>query len=548
MTPPAPARPDRTWLIAALVLLLEFLIFDRATARHHASIYPQWSDQIQYLTEAYQGYDELQAHGAWAGLRHAYVNPAAQGTLHDLVAVPLFGLTGPSRRVALDLNMLAFLAWQVALLVAVTRLSGSRALGWMAFGLLPALAGPWSAGPGSAVDFRLDHAAMCLMGVTAVVALLTRGFRSRGWSLALGGAVGLTLLERFLTGAYFAPILVAAAIWIACGTDRLARGLNLALAAVVAALLAGPQFWINRSWIQNYYWVGHITGTESAARAPGLDAWASVQYVFQGLAGLHIGPLLLWTTAAVTILLTLGAIFGRRRDFQWPDRDWLFMATVFFAVPAAILCLHRQKSEYVLGVILPGLILLLLWVWAALMRRCKDERAEPTVFPVISAGVFLVLLAGGGYFLGRQLPSPHRQDFLTANAEINRFADVIHAASLTPGLAEPYIGFDRISDSFDGQVLRVICYERHRVWIPIRVMLPISILEVAETDLHDRLPRCHFYLLTEEMPGFGYWPYDRQMVKLQPTLRAWCEQHLVKVDQYQFLDRRMSLYQRRDIP
>jgi hypothetical protein len=38
------------------------------------------------------------------------------------------------------------------------------------------------------------------------------------------------------------------------------------------------------------------------------------------------------------------------------------------------------------------------------------------------------------------------------------------------------------------------------------------------------------------------------MVKLQPTLRAWCEQHLVKVDQYQFLDRRMSLYQRRDIP
>jgi len=55
--------------------------------------------------------------------------------------------------------------------------------GGMGFGLLPCLAWPWSGEAASAVDFRLDHGAMCLMGVTALAAWLTRGFRHRGWAL-----------------------------------------------------------------------------------------------------------------------------------------------------------------------------------------------------------------------------------------------------------------------------------------------------------------------------------------------------------------------------
>lgn len=75
-------------------------------------------------------------------------------------------------------------------------------------------------------------------------------------------------------------------------------------------------------------------------------------------------------------------------------------------------------------------------------------------------------------------------------------------------------------------------------------MLPISALAVSEEDLIDRLPRCDFVVLTDEMPGHGHWPYDQQMVKLQPFLRDWCDQHLAKVDEMQFLNRRMLLYQR----
>ena len=190
MSPPRPVSLRWLWLLAAGLMLVEFLVFDRMTSRHHASVYPRWSDQIQYLSESYYSYDELKSHGWWHGLAYACTNPAAQGTLHDIVAVVAFGLFGPSRALALDLNMLVFVAWQAMTLFAIRRLTGSTALGWLGFGLLLCLAGPWTDDAGSAVDFRLDHAAMCLWGIAATTALLTRGFRDLRWSLAFGGATG----------------------------------------------------------------------------------------------------------------------------------------------------------------------------------------------------------------------------------------------------------------------------------------------------------------------------------------------------------------------
>lgn len=548
MTISAPTGNRLLWLLAGLVMLVEFLIFDRMTSLHHARIYPRWSDQIQYLTEAYTCYDALNEHGLWAGLKTALTNPAAQGTLHDVLAVPLFALVGPSRSAALSLNMLAFLVWQGALLFGIHRASGSRALGWVGFGLLPALAGPWSAGPGSAVDFRLDHAAMCLMGVTAITALLTRGFRSRPWSIIFGISMSVTLLERFLTGAYFAPIVVAIAIWIALTGERRTRWLNLGLAALTAFVLAGPEFWLNRNWILNYYWGGQFTGAESNARAPGLDHWDSLRFVVDGVIGLHLGTFLIWTVTAVTELLALGALLGNRRRFRWPDRDWLFTSLAFLTLPATVLCLHRQKSEYVLGVLIPGLLLLLLWVWTALIRCCETDIRKRVGLPMEATVALLVMLAGTGFFVVRQTTFAHPSGVVEANAQLSRFAERIYQASLTTDHAEPYVGFDHISDAYDGMVLRVMCYERHHVWIPLRVMLPVNILEVSESDLRDRLRRCHFYVLTEEMPGWGHWPYDRQMVKLRPFLLDWCQHNLVKTAEFQFFDRRMSLYERPEIP
>ena len=109
-----------------LVLVAEFLVFDRMTSRHYSGIYPRWNDQIETLNESYTGYEYRLAHGFLAGLGHTLNKPAAQGTLHSFWAMLAFEVAGePSRTAALAVNMLAFVAWQAALLFALRRGTGS---------------------------------------------------------------------------------------------------------------------------------------------------------------------------------------------------------------------------------------------------------------------------------------------------------------------------------------------------------------------------------------------------------------------------------------
>ena len=548
MTSATPARLTRwMWLAAAVLMLVEFLVFDRMTSAHHASIYPRWNDQIQYLRESYTGFEETKAHGLVAGLKFTLGKPALQGTLHDSLALLVFSLAGSaSRSAALSLNMLVFLAWQAALLALLPRLTGSRALGWMGFGLLLCLAGPWSNEPASAVDFRLDHGAMCLMGLTAVVALLTDGFRITRWCLALGLITGVTMLERFLTSVYFSAIFLACVGWVLSGKDRWPRLRNLGWAGLVAAAVALPVFWINRTPIYTYYWVGHITGAEGAARFHPLNVWHSIQYIVVNLADMDLGRWFAWTVAIPTVVL-LGLFFSSKRaPAPKPERDWLFVALAFLVLPAAVLCFHPQKSAYVLGVIVPGLILLVLWVWTWLWRRIDFSGRGPLLRWVPAVLALGVVGSGASYFTQRQLAPPYSEDFRTSARTVNAMADYIFKTARDRQIANPYIAVDQIVDFMDAQILQVVCYERHKVWVNFVIQLPNSILEDKDEVMLYRMKLCDYVLLTDDMPGDGYWPYDKQMRRLYPEMKAWCEAHLRHSQTYTLFGRQMSLYEKPD--
>ena len=526
-------------------MLAEFLLFDRMTSQHHASVYPRWNDQIQYLRESYTAYEEAKAHGLAAGLKFALGKPALQGTLHDTAALLVFEVTGSaSRSAALSLNLLVFLAWQAALLAGIARISGSRALGWMGFGLLLCLAWPWSGEAGSAVDFRLDHGAMCLFGITAITALLTRGFRSWGWSLALGLAVGVTLLERFLTGVYFAAIFLAWAAWIGCSGERWLRLRNLALAGLVAAALAGPMFWLNRVNIYNYYWVGHVTGAEGAARLLSLDLWHSIQFVFGHLGDMHLGPHFGWTAAGLSAAVVILWVFFPKKPAPGWNWDWLFTALAFLLLPALVLSVHPQKSGFVLGVLVPGVILLVLWAWNALWGRIDFARGPAWHRFAPAALAVAALWAGERYFVQRQLWQPHSDAFLADDRKVKFLADHIFTSSRATGLDNPVIGVDQVVDFLDAQILQVVCYERHGVWISFGLQLPQSILTETDEVIFYRLKLCDFFLLTDAMPGNGHWPYDKQMRRLYPELKTWCDGHLHPVGTYSLFGREMTLYER----
>ncbi|HWA24529.1 MAG TPA: hypothetical protein VG734_02560 [Lacunisphaera sp.] len=553
MSSPPPLRARWMWVAAVLLLAAEFMIFDRATSRHHARYYPRWNDQIQYLSESYRGYEDAKAHGFVHGLQATLTNPVPQGTLHDVAALFVFTVAGgPSRSAALSLNMLAFLAWQAALLFAFTRASGSWTVGWMAFGLLPCLYWPWSAEAGSAVDFRLDHSAMCLLGLSAATAVLTRGFRAAGWSAALGVALGFTVIERFLTSVYLVPIFFLTIGWILCGPEKRLRLRNLFLAGLVTSALVGPVFWMNRHQLYEYYWVGQVSSAEAAARLPGYTLWQSVQFVFLYFREQQLGPWFLGTVTVLTLPLLGLALWSRRRDraasFPRPDWDWLYLSLVFFAVPTLVLCVHQQKSNIVLGVMVPGAILFVGWVWAVLwpraaatLRALPTGRFGPVVFAVVA------VYAGARFFCVRQFWQPHSQAFIEGSQRVNHLSDYFFDHSRAAGLATARIGVDQVTDAFDAQIMRVVCYERKGIWMPYQMLLPTGILEAPEDVIMERLRECDFVLVTDEMVGHGHWPYDKQMRRLYPTVKAWCEANLRHVETFPIFDRKMSLYQRRDI-
>ncbi|HVU34806.1 MAG TPA: hypothetical protein VHE61_15340 [Opitutaceae bacterium] len=609
-------------LALAVVFLVEFLLFDRFGSHQVTPLYPRWNDQIQYLSECYTGFEFARAHGFLAGLWHTLVNPSAQGTLHDFAALILFKFTGPSRSAALALNMLALIAWQAALFVTTLRLSQSRLLAF-ASALLPvALRGPWQPVPGSAYDFRLDHFAMCALGVSSATAVLTRGFRSRGWSLLFGVAVSVTLLTRFLTGTYFIVIFLVFAVWVGIGPERVRRWTNLALAGGVAAILAGPIFWLNRESVWDYYYIGHYIGPESAIRNQNFGLQRSLQFVFGCLGDRHLGEF--FGFLAVTVVIVLGIarvsailrpattratgsdsgsdeIAQKQQDFPVshgaegaprptrsdaglpaPDSrrstdplgraasplaasissvaapasfsdsndagsrrggpgELLVPAVAFFIAPALILTLHPQKSPVVVSALVPGVILVVIGCWIALARNATRNR--------IGRCVAIAALVGGGlaalgYFAVRQTSQLEDPATVANLRQVNALADYVFAQSDARHLDRPRVAVDYITDAFDGQVLRVICYERHHVWTDFDMRLPTGITAPDPNLVRRRVAESDFVFLTVNHPPSEPYPYDRALAALDPELRSWCDTHLRPAKHFTFLGREMVMYER----
>jgi hypothetical protein len=63
------------WLAAVLLTIGELLVFDRMTSRFHANVYPRWTDQTQYLSDVYSGYENLRVNGFWHGLKTTLTKP-----------------------------------------------------------------------------------------------------------------------------------------------------------------------------------------------------------------------------------------------------------------------------------------------------------------------------------------------------------------------------------------------------------------------------------------------------------------------------------------
>jgi hypothetical protein len=520
----------------------EIALFWANAVRHYAWVYPRWSDQLQYLREAYGSYDRMQSDGFLGGARQALGTKSAQGSLQGLLGMIAFSIGGPVRTPALAVNLAAFICLQAAMFAAVRRLSGSLAFAWAAAGLLAAMHSPWSDVAGSATDYRLDWMAACAYGVALAAAVSGSGFRSTRGAVLFGFAVGAALLVRHLTAVYFSIVYVGLLAWLLFQPDWRRRCARLLLSGACALALSAWAFW--RSWqnIYAYYWIDRFVGPESALRDShmGLIAylrWLGFELLFHqlGIAAALLG------VAGAAGFLAFGLCRARKElapevepgaaQGAWPA------VLAFLCAPAAVLLLHPEKAPQPLNIMIPGAAWVIVLSWMGLARRAPRLAVVATCAALGSAGALL--------FVWAQARNPFTPAMESEFRGVNALTDFLYFRAQESGLSRPSVAVTWVSDAMNADVFEVQGRERHLTRLPFVARLPSGVLEDAPADVMSRLAASDFVCLVTRAPA--NWPLDREMEAMLPQMRKWCDANLRRDGDLHTAGFSASIYERREL-
>jgi hypothetical protein len=216
--------------------------------------------------------------------------------------------------------------------------------------------------------------------------------------------VGVALLARHLTAAYFGLVYAGLLAWLLCEPGRMARCGRLALSGACALAVSGWAFW--RGWheIYGYYWIGHFVGAERALRGSPMGAMASAGWLCSELLVHQMGvsAALLAVAAGAALLAANSAAGGGSGPSAappppvsgaWPP------VLAFLAAPAAVLLAHPEKAAQPLNIMVPALAWVIVLAWWRLARG-----APPSAVAAICAAT---ACAGAALFAGGQLRNPN---------------------------------------------------------------------------------------------------------------------------------------------
>jgi hypothetical protein len=526
-------------LALAVVLSVEWALFQAQVGVHFAWIQPRWFDQAQYLRDAYSAFEHARTGGFLDGLGSALGRVSAQGALHGAYALPLFALMGPGRSAALAVNMAAFVLLQAVTFFSVRRVSGTYALGWAAIGLLAAYQLPWSGESGSAADFRLDWMAACLYGVALGAAVFSDGLRSTRGAVVFGASVGLVLLTRYLTAVYFVLIFAGWLAWLLTRREGPGRPARLALAGLLAAAISGWAYWRTRHQIYDYYWMGHFGGPESALRNSHLSLAASLGWLLseslRNQLGLAAGAL------AVGAAVAFRMAPGRRGRAEAPRgghaaSPWV-PVLLFLAAPAGVLFLHPAKAAQPLEIVAAPLAWVIILVWVRLARG-----VEGPVVARIAAAVAALGFACFGY---AQFRDPVPPSLKAQYRDENALADYVFFRSEEAGIFHPKVAVTWILDGVGANPFELMGWERHGRWLPFVPSLPTGLFQAPEEVVRKRLAESDFVCLVTR--AAVDWPFDRQMQAMLPEMRRWCDANLRQVATLDEAEFSAVIYERRTL-
>jgi 4-amino-4-deoxy-L-arabinose transferase-like glycosyltransferase len=220
--------------------------------------FPLDIDESRYLEFGLDLKDGLDADGL-PGLWHSWEAQTDFGPLLPLSSVPVYAVLGES-----VINGLATQLGFYALLVLATYGIGAR-LTSPAGGALAALA---VAATPAVIDLTRSYefpvTAAAMLAASTYALLASDGLERRGWSVAWGVLLGLTVLARTMTVA-FIPAQLLAALWLAAVRPgaRRRRFENLAIATTAGLICAAT--WFATSWHAAWSYLTNLGyGSQSA--------------------------------------------------------------------------------------------------------------------------------------------------------------------------------------------------------------------------------------------------------------------------------------------
>jgi hypothetical protein len=465
-------------LVLFIVFVLEACIIFNMAQQGVIGFYPIGYDQSQFLSKAYQLYEQSVGKNLWVSLFNELWEPTPSGNLIFPESVLSMHFFGPGRLACLAINCAHFFLAQFFIWFCIRKFTLSKAAAWGGVGIFLASSFTffWA---GGLFDFRLDFAGVCLYIVVLSLVIGSNFFLNTKILPWLILAITVLILTRFITAVYWFGITGLTMFWLVgtMGVGKLKirsmlqlrnrlRFRNLLVISLIVCFFVLPFMFHNGQSIYNYYFIGHIFGPEKKIRAleAGItDILTSLTYYPISLWRDHLGVVPTLVIIA-SLLLILGYFLSRSRfqvDSSLTNQlfvrkldgvGWFFIAISFF-VPLFVLTVNTSKSPIVGAILVPSIIFaLILFLYYLQSSFCLAKW-----YSLISGGLFV---AGLAVFVNNATqPQAHALQYAYAKA-INKLYGEIFRVVDVKGIERPKIAFIDFNEALLVQAFNVWVYER----------------------------------------------------------------------------------------
>ena len=528
--------------IISVCLILEACTFISQAKTRILPTYPPGYDQSGYLTVTYLLVHRAMSNHWVQEISNSLKSPSPSGILFPVEGALMQNFLGTGRLSCLALGFTVFAIFQWALFSYFTQLAGLW-LGIAALAFLLSLNSLFLP-VGGIYDYRIDFLAASAFGIFICLLLKTEFFYRRGCTLLAAISGTFLVLNRFITLSYILPIFALATLMAAApcfSGSRLRRLKNAALMIVGPACVIGPVLWNCRQAIWNYYFVGHVTGSEKRIRIneQHIHNWIEhLTYYPRSILSDHLGGLFpkLFLTFTLVIFLRFILRSLQARKLKWAATESrvdlrLLICGLACLVPIVILTLDQAKSPVVGSIVTGPAVMFFVLIFYKFYLKIPVDFRPSVRFKSILAVCLLVLSLIHVFLRARgQVPEIGTQRNILA---FNDIYETIRLESIKSGWPNPRISSDRVADSLLPMNVLVYAYENHLSWIEPQSFLGRSIFSISSLEIIQELESSDFFISSELDESQSPFPFTLSMLDNKSLIAGWIRNHMRLVGTYQ---------------